>query len=433
MRGLPIATILFCVFILVPRSSSQPPTDSLPNVIYYNTMSFSPGSAFERNLDAALQSVISSSRSSPSAALGASPDVAYARGECYNNLSPQDCVLCLGMANQTIRGQAPRTIGARLFSNSSDYSCYLRYENYDFLGGVTPRIPEGTIENAPAAPLLRNAAQASFPLGIVVGVLAGVLVTLVGIFVFFCLRRRRSLRIRRKFHLDTFDLPVIDGISNFTYHELETATKGFSDINKLGRGAFGTVFKGVLKDGSEVAVKQLDLHSKQGQREFVNELSIITSIQHKNLAKLRGYCLDRDDRILVYEFLENKSLDQLLFESATGILLDWPTRFQIAWILHENSSELEIADQRLDLEHNSEEILRVIQVALACTHENSASRPSMGDAVAMLSGYKQVIIAPRSHGAYLDYLSSNDTDSSRLLTTSNTFEPGTSFSIESRP
>ncbi|XP_024518125.1 cold-responsive protein kinase 1-like [Selaginella moellendorffii] len=100
---------------------------------------------------------------------------------------------------------------------------------------------------------------------------------------------------------------------NFTYHELETATKGFSDDNKLGRGAFGTVFKGVLKDGSEVAVKQLDLHSKQGQREFVNELSIITSIQHKNLAKLRGYCLDRDDRILVYEFLENKSLDQLLF------------------------------------------------------------------------------------------------------------------------
>ncbi|XP_024518212.1 putative cysteine-rich receptor-like protein kinase 20 [Selaginella moellendorffii] len=103
-----------------------------------------------------------------------------------------------------------------------------------------------------------------------------------------------------------------------------------------------------------------------------------------------------------------------------------------AWILHENNSELEIADERLDLEHNSEEILRVIQVALACTHENSASRPSMGDAVAMLSGYKQVIIAPRSHDVYLDYLSSNDTDNSRLLTTSNTFDPGTSFSTESR-
>ncbi|KAK1279593.1 putative LRR receptor-like serine/threonine-protein kinase [Acorus gramineus] len=114
----------------------------------------------------------------------------------------------------------------------------------------------------------------------------------------------------------------------FSYTELRTGTNDFSASNKLGEGGFGPVYKGKLADGRVVAVKQLSVASHQGKNQFVTEIATISAVQHRNLVKLYGCCIEGDKRILVYEYLENKSLDQALF-GKSNLMLDWPTRFEI--------------------------------------------------------------------------------------------------------
>ncbi|KAK3163929.1 hypothetical protein QOZ80_1AG0010330 [Eleusine coracana subsp. coracana] len=115
------------------------------------------------------------------------------------------------------------------------------------------------------------------------------------------------------------------GLVAFTYRELRSATRNFSD--KLGQGGFGSVFKGHLPDSTAIAVKRLD-GSFQGDKQFRAEVSSIGVIQHINLVKLIGFCCDGDSRFLVYEHVPNRSLDIHLFQS--GAFLDWATRYRIA-------------------------------------------------------------------------------------------------------
>ncbi|XP_024362793.2 probable LRR receptor-like serine/threonine-protein kinase At1g56140 [Physcomitrium patens] len=115
----------------------------------------------------------------------------------------------------------------------------------------------------------------------------------------------------------------------FAYKELKGATKNFHINSKLGEGGFGVVYKGVLQDGSEVAVKQLSTKSRQGNKEFLNEVTLINRVQHRNLVKLRGCCLKDHERLLVYEYLENKSLHQALFDPEKRLHLNWSTRVKI--------------------------------------------------------------------------------------------------------
>ncbi|KAI8533998.1 hypothetical protein RHMOL_Rhmol10G0054600 [Rhododendron molle] len=115
----------------------------------------------------------------------------------------------------------------------------------------------------------------------------------------------------------------------FSYAELKAATADFNPANKLGEGGFGPVFKGTLNDGRVIAVKQLSVASHQGKSQFVAEIATISAVQQRNLVKLYGCCIEGEKRILVYEYLENKSLDQALFAGKTRLYLDWPTRFDI--------------------------------------------------------------------------------------------------------
>jgi serine/threonine protein kinase len=114
----------------------------------------------------------------------------------------------------------------------------------------------------------------------------------------------------------------------FSYAELKAATEDFNPANKLGEGGFGPVFKGTLNDGRVVAVKQLSVASHQGKSQFVAEIATISAVQHRNLVKLYGCCIEGDKRLLVYEYLENNSLDQALF-GKTSLYLSWPTRYDI--------------------------------------------------------------------------------------------------------
>ncbi|KAG5001083.1 hypothetical protein JHK87_022155 [Glycine soja] len=115
----------------------------------------------------------------------------------------------------------------------------------------------------------------------------------------------------------------------FSYASIIEATNDFSSENKLGQGGFGVVYKGILSTRQEVAVKKLSRSSGQGLIEFKNELTLISKLQHTNLVQLLGYCIHEEERILIYEYMSNKSLDFILFDSTQSHLLDWNKRFNI--------------------------------------------------------------------------------------------------------
>nr|XP_043623858.1 G-type lectin S-receptor-like serine/threonine-protein kinase RKS1 isoform X2 [Erigeron canadensis] len=122
---------------------------------------------------------------------------------------------------------------------------------------------------------------------------------------------------------ENFDLRVFD------MSTIVSATDNFSLLNKLGEGGFGSVYKGRLLNGQEVAIKRLSKGSGQGTQEFKNEVTLIAKLQHKNLVRLLGYCFHTDEKMLVYEYLPNKGLDYFIFDQEKGSLLDWKKRFQI--------------------------------------------------------------------------------------------------------
>ncbi|KAI4330351.1 hypothetical protein MLD38_028648 [Melastoma candidum] len=115
----------------------------------------------------------------------------------------------------------------------------------------------------------------------------------------------------------------------FSYEELAAATGGFSQENLIGQGGFGYVHQGVLQNGKEVAVKSLKAGSGQGEREFQAEVEIISRVHHRHLVSLVGYCISGGQRMLVYEFIPNKTLEYHLYGSGL-VVMDWPTRLRIA-------------------------------------------------------------------------------------------------------
>ncbi|KAK2638685.1 hypothetical protein Ddye_026480 [Dipteronia dyeriana] len=116
----------------------------------------------------------------------------------------------------------------------------------------------------------------------------------------------------------------------FTLRQIKDATNNFDPTNKIGEGGFGPVYKGTLSDGAVIAVKQLSSRSKQGNREFVNEIGMISALQHPNLVKLYGCCIEGNQLLLVYEYLENNSLARALFgKEEEKLNLDWKTRKKI--------------------------------------------------------------------------------------------------------
>ncbi|XP_058219690.1 probable LRR receptor-like serine/threonine-protein kinase At1g56140 isoform X1 [Rhododendron vialii] len=163
--------------------------------------------------------------------------------------------------------------------------------------------------------------------GLIVGIAVSVgVISFLSVLAFCCfLHQKRRARQNVDEELQGMDARPY----TFGYAELKAATEDFNPANKLGEGGFGPVFKGTLNDGRVIAVKQLSVASHQGKSQFFAEIATISAVQHRNLVKLYGCCIEGEKRLLVYEYLENKSLDQALFAGKTSLCLNWPIRFNI--------------------------------------------------------------------------------------------------------
>ncbi|XP_035547505.1 G-type lectin S-receptor-like serine/threonine-protein kinase RKS1 isoform X2 [Juglans regia] len=158
------------------------------------------------------------------------------------------------------------------------------------------------------------------------------------------LRKKKKTRVKRKFHNQSLNFTgtkgslegneLEDGNTNpgqpiFDLSCIVAATNNFSPANKLGQGGFGPVFKGQLPNGQHIAVKRLSKSSGQGIEEFKNEVKLIAKLQHRNLVKMIGCCIQGEEKMLIYEYMPNKSLNFFIFDPIRSSSLNWSKRFEI--------------------------------------------------------------------------------------------------------
>ncbi|KFK30476.1 hypothetical protein AALP_AA7G265900 [Arabis alpina] len=206
-------------------------------------------------------------------------------------------------------------------------SCMLAYAPWRFYDPVNTDDPSSVTPSQPPKNETRSVAQGDKNRGvppkalIFSAVSVGVAVLIIMFLVLF-LRSRKKKKTQN-------EVRKLEDSMRFEFTTLQDATSNFSLENKLGEGGFGAVYKGVLSDGQEIAVKRLSKNAQQGETEFKNEFLLVAKLQHRNLVKLLGYSIEGTERLLVYEFLPNTSLDKFIFDPIHGKELEWEIRYKI--------------------------------------------------------------------------------------------------------
>ncbi|KAL6657917.1 hypothetical protein ACP70R_005697 [Stipagrostis hirtigluma subsp. patula] len=265
----------------------------------------------------------------------------YSLAQCTPDYAPAKCRNCLAvLIAQSLDSFANHIGGRNLWVN-----CTYRFETAPFYNGpaMVRLASPGTGGPAPAPapsvqPTVGRPAAAEGggrKYSVTVVVLAVVLPTLAALNLIACLcvwRRRQPVahmkQPRSMYSTEAEDIEMVDSML-IDVSTLRAATGEFAESNKLGEGGFGAVYKGVLPDGDEIAVKRLSKSSTQGVEELKNELALVAKLKHKNLVRLVGVCLEQQERLLVYEFVPNRSLDLILFDSEKREQLDWGQRYKI--------------------------------------------------------------------------------------------------------
>ncbi|XP_059075972.1 cysteine-rich receptor-like protein kinase 15 isoform X2 [Cryptomeria japonica] len=252
---------------------------------------------------------------------------------CSSDLSKTYCSSCLLEAKQLLESCCSSKESAQVTSKS----CMVGYHVHKI---SDPEAPTTSPTSTPSPPVDRGRAnppsqakskKSSKRLPMILGITIGVIL----IFVACSLTMLRKLKPAVSMnpatlvkHNEERRLFTKEQIA-FSLETLIEATQDFSDNNKLGEGGFGPVYKGTTSDGKEIAVKKLSARSAQGKREFMNEVELVANIQHRNLVNLLGCCSEETERMLVYEYMPNKSLDTFLFDPVKRRTLDWQKRFNI--------------------------------------------------------------------------------------------------------
>ncbi|XP_066161092.1 cysteine-rich receptor-like protein kinase 6 [Oryza sativa Japonica Group] len=254
----------------------------------------------------------------------------YGVVQCTPDQAAAACRACL----EALRVDMPKVFAGKMGGRFNAVWCNLRYETFVFFDGdpsvklvAPPVVPEDGMNFASHNVALHLTAgkRRSSPenAAAVVGAVLGALVILLSLFIIYLWKKLQAKQYAADKNVDSgsllFDLAII-----------RKATANFAEHNKLGHGGFGAVYKGFLPDVGEIAVKRLDRTSGQGLEQLRNELLLVAKLWHNNLAKLLGVCIKGDEKLLVYEFLPNRSLDTILFaDPQKREQLSWETRYQI--------------------------------------------------------------------------------------------------------
>eukprot|EP00249_Psilotum_nudum_P010124 c22346_g1_i3 orf=973-2658(-) len=272
----------------------------------------SGSSIFERNVESSIANVITEAVQTGGYAssytnVGVFLDRAYVLVQCTKSLSPVECGKCLSMLKDFRQVCPEGSKGGELFS----YGCFLRYENYLFF---TPSLTGEGTDFIPVDTGLRKGLKPAVAL--LVTVMINSILLIIAIFIYA--RRQHYAQRGNKFQYM---------FAMFTLKELKDATRNFHLDNKLGDGGFGSVYKGTLADGQVVAIKRLSVDSRQEKSALLKELNMLTALQHWNLVRILGCCVEEPETFLVYEYMLNKSLDKILFGSEeNSLVLDWKVR-----------------------------------------------------------------------------------------------------------
>ncbi|XP_068639276.1 cysteine-rich receptor-like protein kinase 10 [Aristolochia californica] len=250
----------------------------------------------------------------------------YGLVQCTRDLSPDNCYSCLNgtisdLVNCCFGKQGGRVLGS---------SCNLRFELYRFFGQPSPPSPPSKAGGK--SNKARTTLIIVFPTLIVILLISAMSMYLIKMKEKTILFGELSMAavIGEKHRLDRADpFGGDEDLLQFDFGRIKAATNNFSQANKLGEGGFGPVYKGKLSSGREIAVKRLSVNSGQGVQEFKNEVVLIAKLQHRNLVRHLGCCIQGQEKLLIYEFVVNKSLDCYLFDPVKRAKLDWETRYKI--------------------------------------------------------------------------------------------------------
>ncbi|XP_047154513.1 cysteine-rich receptor-like protein kinase 25 [Vigna umbellata] len=375
----------------------------------------------------------------------------YCLAQCTPDLSPRDCRSCL---NSLINSDLPRCCAGRQGGRVLYPNCVIRFEIYPFyrsLGSApTPTPPPPKLgEN--------NSSRSRTIILVVVPIVS---LAILSAFCYYLLRRRARKRSK---HLlkENFgeESSILEGLQ-FDLSTVKLATNNFSNESEIGKGGFGEVYKGILPDGRHIAVKRLSIESKQGSVEFKNEILLIAKLQHRNLVAFMGFCLEEQEKILIYEYVPNHSLDYLLFDFGLARIFDVDQNraetdrivgtygymspeyamlgqfseksdvfsFGIivleiitgkknshsyeshhmgeglmteVWREWKNETPMGILDQNMKENYSESEVVRCLQIGLLCVQENPNIRPTMGRVVSYLNNHSLELPSPQEPAFFL--------------------------------
>ncbi|XP_019087866.1 PREDICTED: cysteine-rich receptor-like protein kinase 14 isoform X1 [Camelina sativa] len=241
----------------------------------------------------------------------------YALMQCTPDLSLDDCRMCLKQSVSDFQSCCNGKKGGTMYRAS----CLFRWDLFPFAEAFSRfTLAPPAVTNTTTKKDRITISTAIFK-GIVSSTVIIIILLLLGLGLFFYSRRKTYQGS------STTDITITRSLQ-YDFKAIEAATNKFSENNVIGRGGFGEVFKGVL-NGTEVAIKRLSKASKQGAVEFKNEVVLVAKLHHRNLVRLLGFCLEGEEKILVYEFVPNKSLDYFLFDPVKQGELDWTKRYNI--------------------------------------------------------------------------------------------------------